>query len=48
MGSLSVSGFCPSSGISNIRKHNFSEIGFLSVFKFGDEDTCSVGSLGKN
>jgi hypothetical protein len=40
-----VSGLCPSSGILNARKHNFSESGSVSVLRGGD--TYSVGFLRK-
>jgi hypothetical protein len=42
-----VSGHCPSSGIPNTRNHNVSETGSVSVFRWGEEDTYSDGSLRK-
>jgi hypothetical protein len=30
---LSISGLCPSSEILNLRKHNVSEIGYVSVLR---------------
>jgi hypothetical protein len=38
------SGFCPSSRILNIRKHNVSATESVSVLRWGRVDTCSVGS----
>jgi hypothetical protein len=43
-----VAGLCPSPGILNTRKHNVSETGYVSVFRWGDQETCSVGSLRKS
>jgi hypothetical protein len=40
-----ICGHCPSSGVINIRKYNVSETGSVSVFRWGEEDTNSVGSL---
>jgi hypothetical protein len=34
---------CPSSRILNTRKHNVSRSGSVSVFMWGEGDTCSVG-----
>jgi hypothetical protein len=42
-----VSGPCPSSEILNIRKHEVSETGSVSVPRWGEGDTYSAGSLRK-
>jgi hypothetical protein len=39
-----VSGLRPSSGILNTRKHNVSETGSVSILRWGEGDTYSVGS----
>jgi hypothetical protein len=41
-------GLCPSSGILNTRKHIVSEIGSVSVLRWGEGDTYCVGSLRAN
>jgi hypothetical protein len=43
-----VSGICPSSGISFTGTQNGSETGSVSVFRWGEVDTYSVGSIKKN
>jgi hypothetical protein len=43
-----VSELCPTSRILNTRKNNVSETGSVSVLRWGDGDTYSVGSLRKS
>jgi hypothetical protein len=40
-----VSRLCPQSAIRNTRKHSGSETASVSVLRWGEGDTCSVGSL---
>jgi hypothetical protein len=40
-------GLRPSSGFITTRKHNIPKIGSISVFKGGEGDACSLGSLDK-
>jgi hypothetical protein len=42
------SGLCPSSGILKTRKHDVSETGSVSVLRWREGDTYSVGSLRKS
>jgi hypothetical protein len=43
-----VSGHCLTSGILNTSKHNVSGSGSVSIFRWGEGDTYSVGSLKKS
>jgi hypothetical protein len=42
-----VFGLCPLSRILNIRKHDLSETGSVSIHRWGEEDTYSVQSIRK-
>jgi hypothetical protein len=43
-----VSGLCPLCGILNNRKHNVSETGSVSVFRWGKGENYSVGAVRKS